>query len=147
MSYSKEKNKQYLNERYKKQREFFKEFLGSECAKCRSVENLQFDHINPKEKLFNVGRLWPNKDIPKVLEELKKCQLLCESCHIEKSAKESSERMNEKYNGFSHGTFYGWMKKRCECDLCFEAKAKFHKERNIKRRIKGGYGARPRKYF
>ena len=59
--------------------------LGGECIQCGSEELLEFDHINPDEKLFNIAdglaRRWES-----ILEEIEKCQLLCRECHIGKSA-------------------------------------------------------------
>ncbi len=58
--------------------------LGGKCVKCESVENLQFNHIDPNTKSFAIGKLL---NFPKqvVSDELKKCQLLCKSCHNDKT--------------------------------------------------------------
>jgi len=57
------------------------------CAKCRYNEcdaALDFHHLNPKDKKFNLGlagmRLHTSKDYG---EELNKCILLCCRCHKE----------------------------------------------------------------
>ena len=46
--------------------------------------------------------------------------------------------------GWTHGTQYGWMKKKCNCVECEQAKRIWHEERNSKRRgtspSKGSYG-------
>jgi len=44
--------------------------------------------------------------------------------------------------GFRHGTMYGWMKKRCQCETCSMAKRSWHDARNERRRLKEGEGAR-----
>lgn len=36
--------------------------------------------------------------------------------------------------GFTHGTVYGWMKKKCQCGLCQKHKASWSDTRNAKRR-------------
>lgn len=106
-------------------------FLGDKCVQCGSTEDLQFDHIKPEDKSFNIkDNLTPSNE--KVQEELKKCQLLCKACHIEKTAKENS--------GFSHGTIYGWMKANCSCNECENAKKLWHEKRNKQRRVGNGRG-------
>ena len=36
--------------------------------------------------------------------------------------------------GWTHGTTYGWIKKKCRCVECDKARLKFYKERNAKRK-------------
>lgn len=58
--------------------------LGGICVACGSTEDLEFDHVDPPAKSFtitnNLARAWKL-----VLEELKKCQLLCSQCHDDKT--------------------------------------------------------------
>jgi len=65
------------------------EILGGICVVCGTSENLEFDHIDPATKdprlkiqgiNFNWNWVW-------VLEEIAKCQLLCQQHHLEKSLK------------------------------------------------------------
>jgi hypothetical protein len=35
---------------------------------------------------------------------------------------------------FTHGTLYGWMRKKCDCADCYAAKRAWHDERNARRR-------------
>lgn len=44
--------------------------------------------------------------------------------------------------GFTHGTYYAWMRKKCKCKKCLESKRKWYDKRNEKRRKPGGYGRR-----
>ena len=63
---------------------FIKEYkLENGCESCGYKEHacaLQFDHIDPSTKLFNVAR---GRDYPwKVfLAEIAKCRILCANCH------------------------------------------------------------------
>jgi hypothetical protein len=55
--------------------------LGGHCVECGEGEPLflEFDHINPEDKLFSIGSGAGNWE--RVLAEVKKCQLLCLLCH------------------------------------------------------------------
>ncbi len=63
--------------------------LGGKCVECGVTENLQFDHINPLEKSFAISETLhfspKMKKEVKFDEELNKCQLLCPTCHMEKT--------------------------------------------------------------
>ena len=61
--------------------------LGGKCVKCESTKNLQFDHINPKTKLFEINQKLRYK-FEYLLKEVTKCQLLCISCHTGKTNRE-----------------------------------------------------------
>lgn len=61
------------------------EYKGGECKQCgynKCQAALQFHHINPDVKAFNVShdhiRSWERLKI-----ELDKCDLLCANCHAE----------------------------------------------------------------
>ena len=69
-------------DRRKRRLQEMKDKLGNKCVKCGSTENLEFDHIDPKTKCFNVN---PQDSWEKTLPELYKCQLLCKPCHTEKT--------------------------------------------------------------
>ncbi|MBU1088490.1 hypothetical protein KKA02_01240 [Patescibacteria group bacterium] len=60
-------------------------YLGGKCQKCeysKCLSSLTFHHKNPKGKEYTVGQIL---DYPKetLIEELKKCNLLCFNCHME----------------------------------------------------------------
>jgi len=81
-------NKEYHNEynrlRYHKKRKEYLQMLGGKCVKCSSTENLHFDHIDPNTKRFAIGdKITYPKDF--LMDELKKCQLLCKECHAIKT--------------------------------------------------------------
>lgn len=61
------------------------EYKGGKCKFCgynRCVYSLDFHHLNPNEKKFEIahgiGRKWEN-----LIEELDKCILVCRNCHGE----------------------------------------------------------------
>lgn len=76
--------KSYMLARYHTRRNEAILKFGGKCVKCGSIECLEFDHINPEDKLFTIGKMWSLNNTA-YLTELNKCQLLCESCHLEKT--------------------------------------------------------------
>jgi hypothetical protein len=68
-------------------REILIEKLGGKCVECGCTETLEFDHIDPSTKSFNISAGY-HKPKEVLEEELTKCQLLCNKCHIEKSKKD-----------------------------------------------------------
>lgn len=114
---------------YYRRRAVLIEYLGGQCAVCGTADELHIDHIDPARKSFNITYTMSLKD-PLLIAELAKCQLLCRRHHHKKTARENS--------GFTHGTCYGWMHKRCRCALC----SQWNELRKQRRRIPGGRGAR-----
>lgn len=57
--------------------------LGGECVRCGATDSLEFDHVNPSTKSFDIGaRLTTAWET--LMPELMKCQLLCKPCHVAK---------------------------------------------------------------
>ena len=83
-----DKNREELNkkrqDRKRKHRQYLIEMLGGKCLGCGTTKNLQFDHIDRKQKLFCIGSSLASK-LEKLIEEANKCQLLCEKCHQHKT--------------------------------------------------------------
>ena len=80
-----EEKKDYLKKRYYEALSESIEKLGGKCVKCGVTERLQFDHIHPKNKSFEITKRLLMGDKEKFQEELDKCQLLCYDCHLEKT--------------------------------------------------------------
>lgn len=62
------------------------EILGGKCLLCgynRCIDALCAHHLNPDEKVFGLSYKGMCRSWEKVLEELKKCVLLCSNCHTE----------------------------------------------------------------
>lgn len=109
-------------ERYHAQRNSKIIELGGKCIKCGSTEDLQFDHIDPKSKRLNLSKIWAYTYTFHM--EAKKCQLLCRTCHLVKSA----EERGHKVHGRSHGTLYGFSQMKCRCEPCKEASRSYRRE-------------------
>lgn len=97
---------------YNKRIEFFKTLLGEKCVKCGSTESLEFDHIDPSTKRFKITTT--TKSLVSLLEELKKCQLLCYHCHKDKTGRTE------------HGSRAMYTHHKCRCPDCTEANRVYH---------------------
>jgi 5-methylcytosine-specific restriction endonuclease McrA len=100
--------REYQKARYERRRAMFIEELGGVCVECGLSDNLEFDHINPETKSFNVAKKMANGAEAVLREEIAKCQLLCQSCHKKKSIAGKEVGHGEGLTG----------KKNCRCDLC-----------------------------
>lgn len=57
-------------------------YLGGKCIRCGYSESpyaLEFHHLDPSKKDFNIGKRITK--IERMKEELDKCILLCANCH------------------------------------------------------------------
>lgn len=102
--------------------------LGGSCVNCLSVDNLEFDHVIPEEMKFRIGtKMLARLEI--LLPELQKCQLLCHSCHVQKTNTE------QQYIAILvHGTASGYTNHKCRCDLCKIAWNKYLKGKQYYRK-------------
>ena len=112
--YHRQYNKYLYNERVK----LAKELLGNKCNFCGNIENLQIDHIIPIEKEYDIHYA-TRLSLNKFLEELKKCQLLCNKCHGFKTQVQSGKVIN-------HGSGLSG-KRNCKCELCKNKKREYMK--------------------
>lgn len=94
------------------------EHLGGKCKKCGGSSKLEFDHIDSKTKKYEISDYINRKEIPEYIwKEVKKCQLLCMTCHREKSNLESGKGHGEGKSG----------KRNCPCVPCKTRKAEYNR--------------------
>ncbi len=93
--------KNYLKRRYDERRSLAIQILGGRCVKCGATDDLQFDHIVHEQKSFDIADRLAQYTWKRILEELKKCQLLCSKCHNKKSGIEQSRRLRAKRDGIT----------------------------------------------
>ena len=72
----------------RKLKHFLVEYKGGKCERCgynKCEGALQFHHLNPNEKDFNISHINLSRqfDKEKILKEVDKCILLCANCHAE----------------------------------------------------------------
>lgn len=122
MSLSREDMRVYITEYRNNLKKKAIDFLGGQCAICGSTEQLEIDHKNREDKSFALSRNW-TRAWYKTVAELTKCQLLCVSCHMKKSIKESTIR--------ECGTVSKYVTESCRCDKCKKAYSEYNKNRKI----------------
>lgn len=79
-----QKNKLQISIESKKRREEFTQMYKKPCEKCGEsrLYLIHFHHIDPKAKLFTIGK-YSLKNQELLEEEVKKCVCLCPNCHNE----------------------------------------------------------------
>ena len=103
-------NKQSYLDNYKKinkqKREWYNELKqDKKCEKCgfTHLAVLDFHHLDPSQKEFNIAEMYGKKGgnvEEKILNEIKKCCILCSNCHRIFHYLERTENMTiQKYLG------------------------------------------------
>lgn len=117
VSSNREYMRQYMKDRYHRRRREAAEFLGGRCVDCGVTENLEFDHIDPKTKLFTLSKGW-NRPEKEFWAEVRKCVLRCRPCHSERSW----ERASVPHGGGASG------RRNCSCAACRQRKREYMHE-------------------
>lgn len=112
----------YMRNRYHARKAKAIERLGGRCVSCGSTEALEFDHIDPALKSFDVLERWSIAAV-RFLAEVDKCQLLCETCHKTKHEAQ-------------HGTLARYSHHGCRCEDCCAAWSKYHSRLKLELRLR-----------
>ncbi len=83
--------------RRKKVRVMAVRYKGGSCSQCgynRCIDALEFHHIDPAQKDFNISSKGYTRSWERVQEELDKCIIICANCHRELHAKLAASRRN-----------------------------------------------------
>jgi hypothetical protein len=99
-------------------------YLGGQCVRCGTTDQLEFDHVDRATKSYlitaNLNRRWEV-----LVQELDKCQLLCHDCHRAKTREcgETGGGHNRLTpDDLPHGTGTGYTYWRCRCEPCRQAR-------------------------
>lgn len=103
----------WYSAKYEERLSLAHEYLGGKCS-CGSKKKLHIHHKNPDEKSFTVTEQLHGMAWDKIIEELNKCELLCEKCH-------------KKFHSAKHGTESKYSRK-CRCRKCREAHRNYMRE-------------------
>ncbi len=120
--------KKYMLDRYHRRMAEFKKILGGKCICCGSSNDLEIDHKDIATKSFTIARKAAGAPMNVLLEELKKCQLLCVPCHTKKTLADLGQVSARD----THGTISSY--RYCKCDLCKKAKSDCSKEYKKRKR-------------
>lgn len=115
---SNEYMRRYMIERYRQRKLKAIVFLGGKCLFCGTNKELEFDHIECKNKNFTIAKLW-SVSSQRFWKEIEKCQLLCRRCHTKKTIKDLGLRQAKGKHGTISTVRY------CKCTLCKDAKNKW----------------------
>lgn len=107
------------------------ESMGGKCQCCgydKTDSALELHHINPEEKELSFGAIRANpKSWDKIVEELRKCILLCANCHRE--VHDGTTELPEKFESFNE-EFVDYKSKKMfkkdyvdECPVCHGQKS------------------------
>jgi hypothetical protein len=90
---------------------------GKKCKHCGGEENLVFHHRDPKIKESH--RIW-SWAIPRLEAELKKCVVLCRTCHyvVHRTTTHGTRNMYDRYG--------------CRCQACIDAASADRRRRKLK---------------
>lgn len=118
--------RKYMKDRYHARRRATIVLLGGKCVKCGKEDGLEVDHVDRTQKKLKLFEESFSEE--RFQQELQKCQLLCKSCHDEKSAAELGKQMARG----THGTLSSY--RYCHCELCRAAKNKWTRDYRAKKR-------------
>jgi hypothetical protein len=118
---------EYMKARRLERRQQLLVLAGNECRVCKSTDNLEFNHIDRSSKLITLSGKGLDGRWETILEELDKCELLCNNCHLDKTReqyrnKEIRPWNDKKHLPYLHGTARCYSEKACRCEECRNAK-------------------------
>jgi len=99
---------------HEKRKSWAKASLGGVCKNCGTKFGLEFDHIDPTKKKFDIGNS-TRHGLEEIKKELEKCQLLCKPCHQIKTGV-AVHGTRAKYVG------------GCRCYDCTKANREYYRE-------------------
>lgn len=82
-------NSDAVTKRRRRIKRILVEEAGGACRLCgysRCLAALEFHHVAPAEKRFNLSRRGVTRSIERARDEARKCVLLCSNCHAEVEA-------------------------------------------------------------
>lgn len=118
--------REYMANRRAKRRNELLAMAGNKCVECDETENLEFNHIDRSTKLFMLSGTGLDKPWKIILEEYRKCNLLCRTHHAEYTKKQWEDDQIITWNRNLHGDYIHGSARTyhmgCRCDRCKKAK-------------------------
>lgn len=116
-------NKENVQSWRKRTKERLTKAFGSECGICsynKSIEAMQFHHLKPTQKEFTISSATSKiRSWVRIVEEVKKCVMLCANCHSEvhsgmTSIPNNIKQFDEEYTKYKKEDFG----ELGECPVC-----------------------------
>ena len=93
-------NREQVNAYHKTVREQKKAHINSlknnpctDCGNTFPAVCMDFDHLPQYEKSFEIAQAWARKlSLDKIIDEIKKCELVCSNCHRIRGQKRENEK-------------------------------------------------------
>lgn len=84
--------------RYRNAEYVFNYLKKNPCVKCgeNNPLRLTFDHLDPTQKKYNVSEM-RQLSLDNIISEIKKCRVLCASCHLEWTAQQRNTLLYQFY--------------------------------------------------
>jgi 5-methylcytosine-specific restriction endonuclease McrA len=117
MPYKNKKTQSEYQKNWMKKRRLSWFLKNGPCVTCGSIDSLEVDHVDPAIKIDH--KVWSWSKIRRD-EELKKCQVLCKKCHLEKTKVFIKRPL-------IHGTKSGYSHYDCRCPDCKNAQKLYQK--------------------
>jgi 5-methylcytosine-specific restriction endonuclease McrA len=95
-----QKDSAIITARARANKAFFVKKLGGKCVKCgfaKHLAALEFDHINPYNKRYQIALILSRVDQDRIWLEVQKCQLLCANCHRIKTYETRDHAKQRRY--------------------------------------------------
>lgn len=120
--------REYMRKRYHRKRREALNALGGRCVVCGTRRKLEIDHIRPSSKVMSISKIWTYSKV-RFWREVRKCQLLCQKHHREKTARDLRKPLAKG----THGTLsaYRWCKPP-RCELCRAAMRQWRQRRRAR---------------
>lgn len=85
---------EYMKAKYFRRRNAAIEQLGGKCIDCGATNDLEFDHVDPKNKTYNIAQIFSSHSEEKLQKEIQKCVLRCVACHAHITALQKLQSTN-----------------------------------------------------
>lgn len=116
---------EYMTARYHRRRSEFIKSRGGVCELCYSVgPDFEIDHVDQNSKSFDIAKAFASWSDARLKPELDKSQVLCVTCHREKTRLDLAKRFGQRTH-WEHGTLGGY--RYCRCPDCKKAKSDYSK--------------------
>lgn len=103
------------------------------CRLCGSSDQLEVDHVDYRFKTFKASEIWVRSKAIREAE-LAKCQVLCRTCHQQKTSSEMSERRKGRKLEQEHAPPEVWDVTCSVCSRVYQREARLERYHSKRRK-------------